>query len=438
MSTPLTSWGQFPPISHQTTFAPTWRTDTLPTDTNLIPYGQGRSYGDVALSDHGTVISTHRLNHFISFNPHTGLLRTESGVRLADILQLTIPRGWFLPVTPGTKFISVGGAIAGDIHGKNHHRVGTFGCHVPQFELLRSTGDRLLCSHNQNPDLYRATIGGLGLTGLITWADIQLIPIKAPFLQQQTIKTTSLEETLEVAQQSDASHDYTVTWIDTAASGSAIGRGLCMRANFVDTPPASSLSAKDIYRPPLATMPINAPNWLITNGVTKLFNILYYHRIFTKEGQRTVHYDPFFYPLDIIQHWNRLYGSRGFQSYQCVVPHSNGPATIRRILTTLHQNSLYSPLTVLKIFGDKPSPGLLSFPLPGLNILFDFPNTTRLQQVLPQLDKLVIQAGGRVNPIKDAHLSAADFQTMFHNWHELDQYRDPAFSSSFWRRVTSK
>ncbi|MEX0649518.1 MAG: FAD-binding oxidoreductase [Candidatus Andersenbacteria bacterium] len=427
------SWGQYPRVKQSTEYL-YWRTDTFPKGSSVLPFGQGRSYGDVNLNDGGAVVNTQFLNHFISFDSQSGILRAESGVRVADILQLAVPRGWFMPVSSGTKFVSLGGAIANDIHGKNHHRVGSFGCHVTQFELLRSDNTRLLCSPTENGDYYRATIGGMGLTGIITWAEIQLTKVSSLYLDSETIKVGSLEEFVELSQLSDATHEHTVGWVDMSVTGSRLGRGLFMRANWAKK---ANKDTNDTYRPPKLTMPVNAPNWLISLPVIKAFNVAYYHKQLPARVSGQTHYDSFFYPLDILQYWNRLYGSRGLQSFQAVIPHDKGITTIRTILQTVHKRGLTSPLTVLKIFGDKQSGGLMSFPAPGLNILFDFPNVPKLNDLLHELDTIVMSAGGKVNPAKDAHMSAKAFQHFYPRWQEFQQYIDPKISSSFWRRVVN-
>lgn len=393
----------------------------------------GRTYGDVIVNPQNTVVPTAYLNHFISFDAKTGLLRCESGVTIADILQLVVPQGWFVPVTPGTKFVSVGGAIGNDVHGKNHHRKGTFGNNVTRFELLRSDGSRLVCSPQENTEFYRATIGGLGLTGLITWAELQLIPIQSEYIDNETIKFTSLDEFLKLSEESDKTHDYTVSWLDTSTSKA--GRGIFMRGNFTTVEKPFT----EIYKKPIATLPFFMPNWFVNVPLIKAFNVFWYNKQVTKKTRANVHYNSFFYPLDILQYWNRLYGKHGFQSYQCVVPnkHGEGKAVIQHMLERIHASGLASPLTVLKTFGDMPSPGMLSFPRPGINLLLDFPNVgENLNVLLRELDGITAKAGGRVNPSKDAHLSAEHFQAMYPAWKEFSQYADPKFSSSFWERVT--
>jgi FAD/FMN-containing dehydrogenase len=373
------------------------------------------------------------LDRYIAFDPGTGILRCEAGVLLSEILELTVPRGWFLAVTPGTKLVTVGGAIANDVHGKSHHRMGTFGCHVRQFELLRSDGTHLLCSPTENPEWYQATIGGLGLTGLILWAEIALKPIANPYIDLETIRYGHLDEFFQLSSESDRDFEYTVSWIDCLARGRSLGRGLFMRANH-----AAAL-CPDRPRAPHRgfTFPVEPPLSLV-NGVTlRAFNFLYYHRQLKKQQRAIVHYDPFFYPLDAIRQWNRLYGRRGFLQYQCVVPFREGAASLQEILGRIAAAGSGSFLAVLKVFGDIASPGLLSFPRPGITLALDFPNRGRKTlDLLESLDEVVRRAGGAVYPAKDARMSRYSFQQYFPQWEMLQRYRDPHFSSSFWRRVT--
>lgn len=411
-----------------------WRSDMLPDRPSLLPYGRGRSYGDVCLNNHGTVISTRRLNHFVSFDPIAGRIACEAGVTLGAILQLIVPHGWFLPTTPGTKFATLGGAIANDVHGKNHHRAGTFGRHVRQLELLRSDGSRLKCTARKNGDLYRATIGGLGLTGLITWAAIDLKPITSTSINAATIKMKNLDDFFSLSGQADQHSEYTVAWIDAGAKASKLGRGLFIHGNH-------STDAHNVshgVRQPKFTMRSNAPNWLLNRAVIRAYNFVHYHKQLRSTSQASLDYDQFFYPLDSIANWNRLYGQRGLQSYHCVVPQKNGRQAIEKLLSAVKKSRLVSPLTVLKIFGNKPSPGMLSFPMPGINLLLDFPNTgRRLRTLLADLDTITAHYGGRVNPAKDAHLDPQRFQQFYPQWQTFARFVDPKFSSSFWRRVTS-
>lgn len=424
------SWGNYPAAQHHVYHLHSVTADfpELTQDTLLLAYGQGRSYGDVCQNNDGILLDTRYLDHFIAFDQEQGLLRCESGVTLATILQTIVPRGWFLPVTPGTKFVSVGGAIANDVHGKNHHRAGTFGCHLVSFELLRSDGQRLVCSADQNSELFAATIGGLGLTGLITWAEFKLKKIPGALIEQQTLRFNNLEEFFQISADSSQDWEYTVAWVDCLASGKQLGRGLFMRGNHVTG--FAKVSDKTTL-----TMPFNAPGFLLNKYTVQAFNQLYYHR--PVKQQSTIPYDPFFYPLDKIAHWNRLYGKRGFMQYQCVIPPQHAHDAMHEILQTIAASGQGSFLSVLKEFGDIASPGLLSFPRPGVTLALDFSNKGESTlQLLEQLDKITREAHGAVYPAKDARMSSESFTHYFPHWQQFSQYIDPHFRSDFWKRVT--
>ena len=304
----------------------------LPADgvASVLPHGNGRSYGDSNLNPGGALVLSRQLDRFIEFDQATGLITCEAGVLLSEILRLIVPQGWFLPVTPGTQFVTVGGAIANDVHGKNHHLVGSFGNHVTQFELLRSDGSRRVCSLTQHADWFAATVGGLGLTGMITWAQIQLRRISNPYLQTESIRFHSLEEFFELSQTSEADYEYTVSWIDCAFAGKRLGRGLFNRANHAPAVMNPALAAK-LPNPVEASrrrVPFTPPLSLINNLSLKAFNLAYFNRQQGDRVQALQHYRPFFYPLDALLEWNRIYGPKGFYQYQCVVPSEQAlPAT---------------------------------------------------------------------------------------------------------------
>jgi FAD/FMN-containing dehydrogenase len=434
------SWGRYPKAQHQAVKSLYWQQDTTRFDDiegSVLPHGYGRSYGDSCLNDGGTLIDATGLGKFISFDDEAGLLRCEAGVMLADIIEVIIPRGWFLPVTPGTKYVSVGGAIANDVHGKNHHVAGTFGCHVTQFELLRSDGERLLCSPRHNSDLFRATIGGLGLTGLIVWAEFKLRAIPGPFIAKEQIRFNSIDEFFELTKEFDQRFEYTVSWVDCLAVGDQLGRGYFMLGNHdkLQTAPGHEPKAK-----PLFTVPIDAPGFALNKLTVKAFNTALYMLQGPKVSRRVVSWDPFFYPLDFVTAWNKLYGSAGFLQYQPVVPFENDRdhRAIKSILTQIAQAGASSFLVVCKTFGDIQSPGLLSFPRPGVTINLDFPfRGPQTLQLLDRLDVIVRESGGAVYPAKDARMSAENFKAFFPQWRDFAQYVDPKFSSNFWRRVMS-
>ena len=410
------SWGRYPQARHTAEVRLHWRAGlALPLVGPMLAYGQGRSYGDCCLNDGGKLLRTAGLDRFISFDSGSGLLRCEAGVTLGEILRLMVPRGFFLPVVPGTKHVSVGGAIANDIHGKNHHRAGTFGAHVRRLELLRSDGQ----AREIGPEdrLFQATLGGLGLTGLITWAEVALRRIPVAAVRMEAIPFAGLEEFVALSDESDAGYEYTVAWLDVVSRAQ---RGIFFRGDHV---------AGAVRAPRARTaVPTDLP---VVNALTVLaFNAAYYAAQKLAGRSRLQHWDPFFFPLDGIGHWNRLYGRRGFLQFQCVVP-------TREALVELLQSAPASPLTVLKRFGAAASPGMLSFPRPGFTLALDVPN--RGEETFAQLARLeavAMEAGGALYPAKDARMSKDTFARSFPRLAEFSGHVDPAFSSSFWRRVT--
>jgi len=428
------SWGGMGG-KHQTALPLIWPQDPFPDvgKRSVLPFGNGRSYGDSCLNESGVLLDARGLNRLLSFDPSSGILRLESGVFLSEILSLAVPSGWFLPVTPGTRFVTVGGAIANDVHGKNHHRAGSFGCHVRQLCLLRSDGSKTLCSLNENPDLFSATIGGLGLTGVILWAEIALKRIKNPLIRSETIRFANLREFFSLSDESDLDYEYTVSWVDCLGRGLNLGRGLFMRGNHAtvfETSRSSTTSKKTIGIP-------FAPPFSLVNTLTlRSFNTLYYWKNRRRHTTMVGPYEPFFYPLDGVRHWNRLYGRKGFFQYQCVVPKNEREGAIRDILEQISRSGEGSFLAVLKAFGDLPSPGLLSFPRPGVTLALDFPNREKkTRELLDRLDGIVAAAGGAVYPAKDARMTGERFRQFFPGWNAFLRYKDPGFSSEFWRRV---
>lgn len=409
---------------------------------SLLAYGNGRSYGDSNLNSAGALLNGRQLDRFIHFDAATGVLRCEAGVLLSEVLRLVVPQGWFLPVTPGTQFVTVGGAIANDVHGKNHHVAGAFGNHVQQLSLLRSDGARITCSPQENADWFAATIGGLGLTGLITSAEIQLRRVANPYMVTESIRFRSLDEFFRLSEASERDHEYTVAWIDCAFPGERLGRGLFNRANHA--PPqidASLLPREAVARAERSSrkVPFTPPLSLINPLSLKAFNTLYYHRQRGDHVQALSHYQPFFYPLDALLEWNRIYGPKGFYQYQCAIPPAHSQEATRELLETIARSGMGSFLAVLKQFGTPPSRGLLSFPIPGTTLALDFPNQGEaLHRLFAKLDEIVRRAGGRLYPAKDGRMSARMFQEAYPTWTEFQRYVDPRFSSDFWRRVTGQ
>jgi FAD/FMN-containing dehydrogenase len=399
-----------------------------------LPFGNGRSYGDVCLNKGGLLVRTRRLDRFIEFDPASGILECESGVLLGEIIELVLPHGWFPPVAPGTALVTVGGAIANDVHGKNYHRAASFARHVLNFELCRSDGSRLVCSPVENRQWFEATAGGLGLTGLITRARLQMRRVPGPWIGGSSQRFGSLDEFFSLSNQSSGDFEYTVAWVDCFASGTALGRGIFMRGNHQpgDGPGGGRDVKQTRWRVPF-TPPIS-----LVNGLSvRVLNQMYFWRGGAQRADAVWHYRPFLFPLDDILDWNRIYGPRGFFQYQCVIPDRDAPAAIRDMLRRIAGSGVGSFLSVLKSFGASPALGLLSFARPGTTLALDFPNHgQRTLKLLETLDEITREAGGAVYPAKDARMSAASFQQYFPAWRRFSEFIDPQFSSSFWRRVT--
>jgi FAD/FMN-containing dehydrogenase len=420
------SWGRYPPTT-QRAVALAWGSDALPggADT-LLPYGMGRSYGDVCLNPPGLVLATRGLRRFLALDAETGVVRCEAGCTLGEVAELALSRGWFPPVVPGTQFVTVGGAVANDVHGKNHHRAGTFGRHVRALELLRSDGSRTVCGPGASPERFRATVGGLGLTGLVTWVELQLARVPGPWMEVEALRFSELDGFAALAAESDKTHAYTVAWVDGLARGRALGRGIFFRGNHAEL--AGTLPAPK----PRWSVPVDAPDALLSTPLVRAFNALY--RRWPRPGARRVSVWKFLHPLDAIGSWNRLYGARGLLQHQSVVPGKDGVQALLSAAATSGQGSF---LTVLKTFAEVPSPGLLSFPRPGWTLALDFPGRGEATlRLLERLDAIVREHGGRVYPAKDACMSAETFRAGYPGWKTFAAHVDARFSSGFWRRVT--
>jgi FAD/FMN-containing dehydrogenase len=400
-------------------------------DGSLLPYGNGRSYGDTCHNDAGTLIDSRAAARIHCFDPVEGTLTAEAGILLSAITRHVAPAGWFLPVTPGTQFVTLGGAIANDIHGKNHHRRGTFGNWVDEIELERSDRGLLTCSRLVEPKLFAATIAGMGLTGLIRRATIRLLKVPSLSITETTTRFGRLDDYFELAEAADLRHEYAVAWIDSLVTGAALGRGHLITGDHAAEGDRSGLASQ-----PLATIPFTPPVSPLRGIGLSAFNQAYYRRAPKGVRQRVVRFDSFFYPLDRIGHWNRLYGPRGLHQHQSVVPLGAGPEAVRALILCAHRAGQGSFLTVLKRFGAVASPGLMSFPREGYTLTLDFPHRgERTLKLLAQLDAIAIAAGGAVNPYKDARMSPQTFAAGFPGWAELEALRDPAFASDFWRRA---
>lgn len=392
-----------------------------------IAYGMGRSYGDVCLNPNGILWNTTGLNKFISFNESTGRLVCEAGVLLRDIQQLFVNRGWMLPVTPGTQLITVGGAIANDVHGKNHHVLGCFGDHVLNIKLLRTEGRIIECNSSVEPEWFSATIGGFGLTGVITEVEIQLRQTSSPWLDTESIPYTKLNEFFQLADESEHEWEHTVSWIDCLSKQ---GRGIFMRGNHSDSSKAPELSGRKI------TMPFEPPMSLVNKLSLRPFNSAYFHKQKLQAGKRRAHYESFFYPLDNLLQWNKMYGPKGFYQYQSVVPMGVGADAVQEMLNQISRSGEGSFLAVLKTFGNRKSLGMMGFPQPGVTLALDFPNKDKKTlNLLERLDAIVHEAKGRIYIAKDARMPRELFEQGYPNLHTFLKYRDKDISSALSRRL---
>jgi FAD/FMN-containing dehydrogenase len=419
----LSGWGHCPVedchIVSPTTLAALHEIVTRGPQSTYIARGLGRAYGDAALNNRQGVIEQTRLDRFLSFDEHSGVLECEAGVSFAAIIEHLLPRGWFLPTTPGTKYVTVGGAIAADVHGKNHHHTGSLGNFLLEFTLLTASGNLLTCSPQENADVFAATLGGMGLTGVIISARLRLAPVESAYVQAYYRKTKDLDETLDSV---TADHDYrySVAWIDCLASGRSLGRGVLMLGNDM---PANQLP-EPLAENPLVlpkkrrlSLPFPLPNFSLNAWTIQAFNTIYYNRY--PQGAAVVDYETFFYPLDHILHWNRLYGRRGFVQYQAFFPSSTARHGITAILEKVSRERQASFLAVLKRSGPA-SQGLLSFLSPGYTLALDLPNTgNNLRQLSKELDRLLLKHGGRLYLAKDAMTTAEAFAAMYPRLPEL-------------------
>jgi FAD/FMN-containing dehydrogenase len=428
------SWGRYP--NYSANIIPLhWQSDfpaiTRGLHNGILPVGLGRSYGDVCLLKDGNLVATPGMNRIIAFDPETGLLTAEAGISLAQVIDFSVPRGYFLPVTPGTKYVTLGGAIANDIHGKNHHVAGTFGCHVTEFELVRTDGTVLHCSSAENPNFYSATIGGLGLTGLIRWATLQLKPIVSRLIDYEGIQFHGIDEFLALTEASKEI-EYTVSWVDCTSTGKNFCRGIFMQGDH-STKRAELKPSPE----PKLIFPFDAPGFALNHLSVAAFNTVFFHKQLGKRQVSLQDYEPFFYPLDKVLHWNRMYGKNGLLQFQYVIPWNNAREGTVAILKEVAKSGLASFLAVLKAFGDVPSPGFMSFPKPGITLALDFPiKPDKSFPLFERLADMTLECGGRLYPAKDAAMTATQFQAFYPEWEKLASFRDPMITSSFWERVT--
>jgi len=406
---------------------------------NYIARGSGLSYGDAAINGGGGVISSLRLNRMISFDEETGILHCEAGVSLAEVIDTFLPRGFFIPVTPGTKLLTVGGAIANDVHGKNHHRDGSFASSLIDFDLLVPDGRSFHCSRDDNSDIFWATVGGIGLTGIILTARFRLQKVTSGFIKVDYVKTKDLDGVLDAIHAADNDYQYSMAWIDVLAKGANLGRAILMPGNHAtpDELPKSSNDPFDIGKRFQPFLPVDFPGFALNPLTIKMFNTGLYN--FGPGGQgKIVNYDSYFFPLDFIGHWNRMYGKRGFIQYQVSVPLAERDA-LRKILELSAKMGRASFLAVLKKFGPG-NEGMLSHPIEGYTLTLDIAVRKGLTEFLQQLDRITLDHGGRLYLAKDAAMSAESFRIMYPRVDEFMEVRnrlDPnhVLSSTMARRL---
>lgn len=391
--------------------------DTLVNKNPLIARGLGRCYGDSALGEN--VLSTLKFNRFLSFDDKSGSLCCEAGVSFAEILDAFVPRGWFPPVTPGTKFVTIGGAIASDVHGKNHHIAGSISNHVFSMEIMLASGKIISCSQLDNSDLFWATCGGMGMTGIILRVTLKLVRISSAYIVEEKVKAKNLDHVMEIFEES-VNWTYTVAWIDCLAKDDRLGRSILMRGEHATANECSEYciqqkvsSPLDLYSKKKRNIPFFLPNFILNEMSVKTFNYLYYNKLPKGIHKKIVDYDQFFYPLDAILNWNRIYGKRGFTQYQFVLPLENSKEGLKKILKRISAAGFGSFLAVLKLFGKQSN--LISFPTQGYTLALDFPISERLFPFLETLDKIVLDSGGRLYLTKDVRMSETMFKASYAN-----------------------
>jgi FAD/FMN-containing dehydrogenase len=395
---------------------------------DVIPYGNGRSYGDSALNYN--IINVRPHDYFIDFDEESGLLHVQAGVLLSEILESFVPRGWFLKITPGTKLITVGGAIASDVHGKNHHVEGCFSESVKDFEIMLADGEVVTCSKVCTPELFKATCSGQGLTGVILTARIYLKKINSKYLDQTTIKTNNLKETFDAFEEYKTS-PYSVAWIDCLAKGDKLGRCLLMVGDFRDD---GKLAYQNRQK---HSVPFSFPRFTLNNWSVRAFNWLYYGKVKNRISKQRVEIDTFFYPLDAIGHWNRIYGKQGFTQYQFILPIESSYKGLEEILKAIADSGKGSFLAVLKLYG-KANENYLSFPMEGYSLALDFKIEKGVFQLLDKLDEIVVSYSGRIYLAKDVRVSREIFEKGYPQIEIFRQFRKDNHMDSTFQSIQSK
>lgn len=420
----LNSWGMYPKIEHSTIFLDENLALNLKQNKTFIAYGNGRSYGDSALAKNIIYCKPH--NYFLDFDEQNGVLHCQSGVLLSEILEIFVPKGWFLQVTPGTKLITVAGAIASDVHGKNHHAIGCFSECVEEINIMLSNGE--IKTAMKNDELFLATCGGMGLTGVILDAKIKLKKINSQYINQVTIKTRNLKETFDTFEKY-ANMPYSVAWIDCLAKEDEIGKCVLMVGDFADDGDLD-------YKPKRKlNIPFNFPSFVLNKFSVKAFNYLYYKK--AKNGQSKVNIDGFFYPLDAIDNWNRIYGKNGFTQYQFILPKKTSFDGLKEILDFISNSGKGSFLAVLKLYG-KENENYLSFPLEGYSLALDFKIQKGIFEFLDKLDEIVLKFGGRIYLTKDVRVKKEIFEKGYRNVAKFREFRQKNAMSGKFESLQSK
>jgi decaprenylphospho-beta-D-ribofuranose 2-oxidase len=420
----LAGWGRYPRLAGRFCLPETGtalQSYLRAEEAGFLARGLARSYGDAALSSRSCLVLTGRLNRMLAFEEKTGMLTCEPGVSFEDIIRTFLPRGWFPAVTPGTKYVSMGGALAADIHGKNHHVDGSFVDFVDSFKLIGADGQILTCSRSSESDLFFATAGGMGLTGILSEITLRLRPVETQYMAVKKMRCANLAETFKMIEENQSTYPYSVSWIDCLAAGSNLGRTILIlgRHAMAAELPAKLKSQATVGAKPFLTIPLDAPSFMLNRYSLGAFNAFYYHVSCGDGQERISRIDPFFYPLDMLCDWNRLYGKAGFIQYQCVLPLSSSKAGLEEILTLCSKRGRSSFLAVLKIFGA--GHGFLSFPMTGYTLALDVPVKPGLLDFTKELDEIVLKYGGRVYLAKDSCLAPETFAKMYP---ELEKFRE--------------
>ncbi|MEE2924065.1 MAG: FAD-binding oxidoreductase [bacterium] len=421
----LMNWGQFPVrMGKSYQFSSEYELDKLwiQLKNSFIARGMGRCYGDGSLASQ--VLSTVNYSHLLDLDEEHGVLVAESGITLNQLLETLIPRGWFLPVTPGTSYVTLGGAVAADVHGKNHHCDGSFGNFISWFDLKIPSGEILRCSPSENSEIFYATIGGMGLTGLILSVALKLLRIETSWIDQKIVSAHNLEGLMDLFE-SEEQLKYSVAWIDCLHLKNP-GHGVLMsgRHAVADELRTFDLDALEINLKTKLSVPCNLPDWFLSTWLVRMLNNGYSYAQKFQQDRQLVPLASYFYPLDTVRHWNRMYGSSGFIQYQCVLPLKNSKDGLNEILWNIQKSGEGSFLAVLKKFGSSNSGGWLSFPMEGYTLALDFPRRSSTEKLLKNLDEVVSRYGGRLYLAKDSRGPKDLFEQSYPRWSEFKLLRN--------------